>query len=165
MLVTQKVIGESTSTIKTNAPKTWAYLNKYRNYFDKRKSSIYKGRPPYSIFGVGDYSFAPWKVAISGLYKRLDFVVVGPHEGRPTVLDDTCYFLPCDSKEVAEFIAALLNSEIAQHFLHSFIFWDAKRPITAKILNKLNLYALARELGHDHFGGTHALQLSLFELY
>lgn len=147
MLVTQKSVGESTATIKAKAPKTWSYLTEHHNYLDKRKSSIYKDRPPYSIFGVGDYSFSPWKVAISGLYKNLKFVVVGPIEGKPTVLDDTCYFLPCKSKEEAEFIAKLLNSEIAQQFFQSFIFWDSKRPKTAKILNRLNIYALAKELG------------------
>jgi len=144
MLVTQKFIGQETNFIKTIAPKTWKYLSEHRKCFDRRKSSIYNNRPPFSIFGVGDYSFAPWKVAISGLYKKLHFVVIGPHEGKPVVLDDTCYFLACQSEEEAELIARLLNSEPANEFFSSFIFWDAKRPITAKILKKLNIMALAK---------------------
>ena len=28
-----------------------------KEYFDKRKSSIYRDKPDFSIFGVGDYSF------------------------------------------------------------------------------------------------------------
>jgi len=31
--------------------------------------------------------------------------------------------------------------------LEAFIFWDAKRPITIDILKRLDLVALARELG------------------
>lgn len=169
MLVTQQSVGESTSAIKAVAPKTWRYLSKHSNYFAKRKSSIYKARPPFSIFGVGGYSFALWKVAISGLYKSMNFVVVGPHEEKPTVLDDTCYFLSCKNEKEAKLIADLLNSKIAQQFFQSFIFWDAKRPVTAKILNKLNIYALAEELDRSDelakysCNGYQAKQLRLLE--
>ncbi len=145
MLVPQKFVGQETSLIQNLAPKTWDYLSKHRHYFDKRKSSIYKNKPQFSIFGVGKYSFSPWKVAISGLYKKLHFIVIDPFEGKPVVLDDTCYFLACHSKEEAELIVMLLNSKPAREFLASFIFWDAKRPITAKILKSLSLVALAKE--------------------
>lgn len=146
MLVTQHAIGEETKYIRSLAPKTWDYLVQHRKYFEKRKSSIYKNKPPFSIFGVGSYSFSQWKVAISGLYKKLHFQVVPPFEEKPVVLDDTCYFLACDSESEAQTLTNLLNSKIAIDFFSSFIFWDAKRPITAKILNKLNLTALAKYL-------------------
>lgn len=116
---------------------------------DKRKSSIYKGRSRFSVFGVGEYSFSPWKVAISGLYKKLHFAVVGQYTEKPIVLDDTCYFLPCHSEGEARYLAGLLNSQVAKEFFRAFIFWDAKRPITVSVLNRLNLLALARELGSE----------------
>jgi len=147
MLVPQRTIGEDTTPIKHTAPKTWAYLISHSEFFDKRRSSVYEGRPRFSVFGVGEYSFAPWKVAISGLYKKLHFAVVGPYAGKPVVLDDTCYFIPCQSGEEAHYLAGLLNSEVAKEFLKSFIFWDAKRPVTASILGRLSLVALAKELG------------------
>ncbi|MCP4415438.1 MAG: SAM-dependent DNA methyltransferase [Chloroflexi bacterium] len=147
MVVTQRVVGESTLPIKMNAPKTWAYLNEHGDLLDNRKSSIYKNRSRFAIFGVGEYAFALWKVAISGLYKRLHFVVVGPHENKPTVLDDTCYFISCETEREANFLADVLNSEPAQQFLSSLIFWDAKRPITIRILRRLDLIALVEELG------------------
>lgn len=146
MLVPQREIGENTRAIQTTAPKTWAYLQDHAELLDNRKSAIYRNRPQFSIFGVGDYTFAPWKVAISGLYKQLEFVAVGPHENKPVVLDDTCYFLPCYSREEGNLLAEMLNSEPAQQFYQSLIFWDAKRPITAKILEQLDLLALADEL-------------------
>jgi len=149
MLVTQHHVSDSTLQIKLNAPKTWAYLNHHSELLDSRKSIIYKNRPRFSIFGVGEYSFALWKVAIAGMYKELRFVVVGPFDKKPTVLDDTCYFIACQSKEEAEFMAGLLNSETAQQFFYSFMFGDAKRPITAKTLRKLDLFALARELNQE----------------
>lgn len=147
MLVTQKSVGEDTAFIKHTAPKTWDYLMRHGERLDNRQSSVYKGRPRFSVFGVGEYSFSSWKVAISGLYKRLHFALVAPFAGRSVVLDDTCYFLPCQSKDEACCLSRLLNSNIAAEFFRAFVFWDAKRPITVSILNRLNLLALARELG------------------
>jgi len=146
MLVTQQIIGENTDQIRHLAPKTWNYLRQYANLLTDRASSVYRNRPKFSIFGVGDYSFAPWKVAISGFYKNLAFSVVGPHAGKPVVFDDTCYFLACRTEQEAVFIANLLNSEIAGAFFSAYIFWDHKRPVTLDILRRLDLLRLSQEL-------------------
>jgi hypothetical protein len=155
MLVTQRTIGESTSRIQKDAPRTWEYLVAHAELLNKRGSSIYRNRPAFSIFGVGDYAFAPWKVAISGFYKRLGFRVIGPKQGKPVVLDDTSYFLPCQTKEQADLVAVLLNSPTAQSFYSAFVFWDAKRPITAELLRKLDLRRLSRELGLEDTFAVH----------
>ena len=146
MLVPQQIAGENTRQIRELAPKTWQYLQMHAQSLDRRASSVYRNRPRFSVFGVGDYSFADWKVAISGFYKKLDFKVVGPYGNKPTVLDDTCYFVACRTKKEALFIAELLNSDIANDFFSAFIFWDEKRPITVEILKRLDLLILAREL-------------------
>lgn len=142
MLVPQKSMCDDTSLIKDTAPKTWDYLQAHAHLLDKRKSSIYKNRPQFSIFGVGGYSFAPWKVAISGFYKKLNFKVIGSYNDKPIVLDDTLNFIPCESQEEAQHTAYLLNSPISKEFFEAFIFWDAKRPITIELLRCLNLFAL-----------------------
>jgi hypothetical protein len=147
MLVTQKTVRDDTSIIKEFAPKTWQYLLSHAGLLDKRGSSIYKKRSRFSVFGVGEYSFSRWKVATSGFYKKLRFQVVGEYFGKPAVLDDTSYFVPCDTKEEAEHVASLLNSRIAKEFFEAYIFWDAKRPITIDILRRLNLSALEEEIG------------------
>jgi hypothetical protein len=149
MLVTQRYIGEDTSKIKIIAPKTWDYLQSNRDTFAKRGSSIYKNRPDFSVFGVGDYTFAPWKVATSGFYKRLNFVVVPPIYEKPVVFDDTIYFLSCSSQQEAFFVSNLLNSNLAKDFLNSMIFWEDKRPITIEILKRLNLQSLAQSLDSE----------------
>jgi hypothetical protein len=112
-----------------------------------RRSSIYKNRPPFSIFGIGEYSFANWKVAISGLYKKMVFSVVPPINGKPTMLDDTCYFIPCGSSDEAQLICDMLSSSLAQKIIGSMVFLDAKRPITTEILRRISLYDLAVKLG------------------
>jgi hypothetical protein len=147
LLVPQRRVGAPTRPLQHSAPQTWAYLQTYGRLLDQRKSRIYQNRPRFSIFGVGGYSFAPWKVAISGLYKHLNFVAVGPIEGKPVMLDDTCYFLPCANETEATLLAALLNSTAAQEFYQARIFWDAKRPITSKILQQLDIMVLAQMSG------------------
>jgi len=147
MLVTQHKTGEPTNHIMKDAPRTWSYLEQHGQSLDKRGSSIYKGRPRFSVFGVGTYTFAPWKVSICGFYKKLQFRIVGPRDGKPVVFDDTVYFIPCKSKQEAELIHKCLHSSLAQEFLGAFVFWDSKRPVTAEVLRRLDLIALAEELG------------------
>lgn len=147
MLVTQRTVGEDTSKIAAIAPRTWAYLQANAERMDRRASVIYKNRPQFSMFGVGEYSFSTWKVGIAGLYKKFDFKVIGPHEGKPVVLDDTCYSVPCRTQAEAELVASLLNSEPAREFYSAFAFWDAKRPITVDLLRRLDLRRLAAALG------------------
>ncbi len=147
MLVTQRSVGDDTAQIKTAAPKTWNYLELHARRLDARASAIYKNRPRFSVFGVGKYAFAPWKVAISGFYKQLRFRVIGPVNGKPVVFDDTCYFLPCWTEADARNLREMLQSDIATRYFGAFVFWDAKRPITAGLLGSLNLNALARQLG------------------
>jgi len=149
MIVSQRTMNDDPARLRLNAPKTWAYLTAHAQLLDQRKSSIYRNRPRFSVFGVGAYSFAPWKVAISGLYKKLEFVRVPPFQGRPVIVDDTCYFFPCQSEEECNLLYDLVMSAPAREFWSAFIFWDAMRPITAQLLNTLDLARLARLLNKD----------------
>ncbi len=147
MIVTQRCIGEQTAGIAERAPKTWAYLQRHCALLSKRGSSIYRGKPEFSIFGVGDYTFSSWKIAISGMYKSLRFVKVGPFQDQPVVFDDTTNFIPCPSEAAATLLLSLLESDEAKTFYRAFIFWDAKRPITVDLLGRLNIHALAESRG------------------
>jgi hypothetical protein len=147
LVLTQASPGEDTSVIARRAPETWAYLCAHGERLDARRSSIYRNRPRFSVFGVGPYTFAPWKVGISALHKRLSFAVAGPLDGRPVVLDDTCYHLSCEREADARLIARLLNSDHSQEVLAALVFWDAKRPITSEVLQRLDLALLATRLG------------------
>ena len=147
VLVTQRHTGDDTAVIENKAPKTWAYLMRYATVLDNRMSSIYKNRPRFCVFGIGSYSFAPWKVAISGLYKNISFVVIPPCDDLPVMVDDTCYSIPCQSRGEAELLHELLSSESATEFLKSLIFFDSKRPITIDVLRRVSFAELARDLG------------------
>lgn len=138
VLVTQQAVGQSTEAIREFAPATWQYLLDHAEALDGRGSTIYAKNPRFSIFGVGDYAFRPWKIAICGLYKLLRFRLVGPIEGKPVMFDDTVYCLSFDTEGEARQVLADLQSEDATGLLSSLIFWDEKRPIKTGILNVLD---------------------------
>jgi hypothetical protein len=140
VLVTQRFVGESTNVIEHLAPKTWEYLESHIKYLNNRKSKIYLKNPKFSIFGVGSYTFAPWKIAICGLYKKLEFRLIGQLKDRPVIFDDTVYFISFDDRESACKAFDLLTSTPVREFYSSLIFWDEKRPIKSSILNSLNLF-------------------------
>lgn len=137
LIVVQKKVGEDTADIERRWPKLWRYLQEHASRLNSRKSSIYKKKPPFSIFGVGDYSFAPWKIAISGLYKDTAFQLIGPKDGKPVMLDDTCYFIYFEREADAREAFARLESQQVKDFVTAISFRDAKRPVTVDILNRL----------------------------
>jgi hypothetical protein len=149
VLVTQRRTGEDTHIISKTAPRTWRYLDSHRHLFEARKSSIYSNRVAFALFGIGDYTFAPWKVAVSGLHRTPRFVLVGPVDAKPVLFDDACYFLPFEDESEARIVAEILNSKICQQFLVSLTFTDSKRPFTVELLQRLNIRAIAAEAGYE----------------
>lgn len=146
VIVTQKRVNENTETIKNNAPKLWKYLHKNSQIINNRKSIIYKNSPPFSIFGIGDYSFSRYKVAISGFYKEPVFSLI--NMDKTAMLDDTCYFLSFNNLKFAQICTILLNSYPVKEFLKSLIFSGAKRPYTKDILMRIDLNQICKYIDY-----------------
>ncbi len=162
VIVTQKKIREETNYIEELAPKTWKYLCDRKDVFDSRKSSIYKGAPAFSMFGVGDYSYAEYKVGISGFYKKPLFALLYNREKieQPIMVDDTSYFLSFDNYSDAYTCMLLLNCDRVQKFLLSISFQDAKRPFTKKVLQRLDFDKCIQNITFEELEETeHVLQL------
>jgi len=145
-IVTQKKIGQETNYIKVDYPKTYQYLTEHQENFSARKSSIYNNKPLFSIFGIGDYSFKPYKIAISGLYKTFHFTLILPQNDKPVMLDDTCYLIGFDEIEFAVYSLMLLNSDTTVQLLQSVTFSDAKRTFTKDVLMRIDLAKLAKRI-------------------
>lgn len=126
--------------------------------------SIYNGKPLFSIFGIGDYSFKPYKVAISGLYKTYHFTLVLPQHGKPVMLDDTCYFIGFDNVKFAVYAILLLNNPKTEEFLKSITFSDAKRVFTKDILMRLNLLFIANNITQNEIENQILLYNNQYEL-
>ncbi len=138
LLVTQERLGADTSTIELALPRTWDYLVAHGHALDGRKSRIYKDKPRFSIFGVGKYSFKPYKVAVASMYKEPSFSLVCPQD-KPVMLDDTSYFLGFDDVHQAMVVQALLSQDVVTRFLNSIVFKHGKRVYTKDVLMRVDL--------------------------
>ncbi len=149
VIVPQKHLGESTCHLAEYAPRLWEYLESHTEVFDKRRSAIYRGKERFSIFGIGDYSFSLYKIGIAGLYKEPRFRMIAPVAGRPMMLDDTCYLIECASAEQAATLSCLLNHSLCIKAISSGLFSDSKRPVTKRLLQRINLRAILAKVDHD----------------
>lgn len=146
VIIPQRTPGQDTRWIHDHLPRSWAYLASNSDAFASRRSRVYLGKPPFSVFGVGDYAFKPFKVAISGFYKTPNASLIVPVGGKPVMLDDTCYFLSFDELLPAVKAWIAVNSVPAREFLASVAFLDAKRPYTKDVLMRLDLDAISNEI-------------------
>ena len=172
VIVTQKKAREETNHLKYELPKTWDYLNENIEMFERRKSSIYNDAPPFSMFGVGDYSYSKFKVGISGFYKRPLFSVLFSDDEKPVMTDDTSYFICFDNYDMAYVAMVLLNSNRVQRFLSSIAFLDAKRPYTKKVLQRIDFEKIVNALTLEELSNTetelnlsHYVTLSMYNAF
>lgn len=145
VIVTQTKIKQDTAQIQLIAPHTWQYLWSNRESFDSRKSTIYRNAPPFSMFGIGDYSFAKYKIGICGFYKVPLFAML-KGEDKPIMTDDTSYFISFDSYDMAYVAMLCLNSDRVRTYLMSTSFQDAKRPFTKHMLSHLDFKKVTNAL-------------------
>jgi hypothetical protein len=137
IIVTQTSTGQDTAHLRST-PRTWRYLSDHAGLFSARKSRIYRNRPRFCIFGVGPYTFAQYKVAVSALHAVPIFRVLAPVDGRPVVPDDTVAFIGCDTEARARDLASRFGSPAALDFYSSQVFEGTKRPITISLLGRLD---------------------------
>ena len=160
--MTQRQLREDTAHLQQDAPLLWRYLSVPEHYarFAARKSSIYRGAPDFSLFGIGPYTFAPFKVGISGFAKKPLFALLYSPDGKPVMTDDTCYFLSFSNYELAYVTMLLLNSNQVQAFLPTMTFLDAKRPYSKKVLSRIDLEKVAAQVSFAELQQTES-QLGL----
>lgn len=146
LIVTQKFLGENTAHLESDAPKAWQYLKKNSVAFEKRKSRIYNNAMAFAMFGIGDYSYLPYKVCIGGFSKKPFFALVYSEDKKPVMLDDTGYFLGFEDYDTAYTVMVYLNSMKVREFLQSLSFADSKRPYTKRILSRIDFAKVYSEV-------------------
>lgn len=151
ILLTQTKLSEDISNRLYQFPKFKEYLLNHQLYFNKRKSKIFRNKSDYAIFGIGDYTFTPYKVAIAAFYKKPIFTLVKPIEKKPVIFDDTCYFIGFDNERDAVILTYVLNSDLVLEYINSIAFIDSKRPYTKEILMRIDLFQIFNAFTFDDF--------------
>ena len=124
--------GIAEEELKARYPETWKYLERFepllreraafKRYFTRRDKTgrIIETGPFYSMFDVGDYTFAPWKVVWR--YVASDFIpaVTGSQNGKPIMPNEKLMLVACDSSEEAFYLCGVLGSSPMRFGVRAF---------------------------------------------
>ncbi len=88
-------------------PRAWAYLGKNKKVLLARKSRFAR-KCWYALFGIGPYTFAPYKVVWRAMgAKRLEAAVI-----TDAIPNQAMHgYIACETREEADYLCALLNSD------------------------------------------------------
>ena len=112
--------------MQTDYPCTYGYLKRFeevlrkraafKRYFTRKDKNnrIVETGPFYSMFGIGPYTFAPWKVVWREQASTMTASVVSPKDGKPVMPDHKLMLVDCTSEDEACFVCACLNSSVGQ---------------------------------------------------
>lgn len=141
-------------------PRTYAYLKEFeeqlrrragfRQYFDPARD------PFWSMYNVGPYTLAPFKVVWRETADRLVVGSAGPVEGRrAAVPDHTVVLVPVGGAEEMHYLAAMLNSSPVRAFVEGYV---ALHP-SPHVLGFLNIPAFDAE-NQEHVALAHLSTLA-----
>lgn len=110
--------------MKTKYPKTYMYLKRFEEVLKQRKSRgvtdmIKKGAPFYTMFAVGDYTFAPYKVVWTRI-ANIEAAVVSQKDGKPIIPQETISLVALDNKDEAHYLCSMINSSPFQYAAISY---------------------------------------------
>lgn len=113
--------GVPEAQLRTECKRIYQWLELHRDQLLERsafKRYFREGRDPfYSMFDVGPYTLAPWKVVWRGqVAPALIAAVVGKAEGKVVLPDQTAYFASFEREDEAHFFCGLLNSVLVRLF-------------------------------------------------
>jgi hypothetical protein len=94
-------------------PLASAYLQRFESMLRQRpafKRYFNPDAPFYSLFNIGEYTFAPWKVVWREQALPFTAAVVGSAFGKIAVPDHKLMIVPLTSEAEAHYVCAVLNS-------------------------------------------------------
>jgi hypothetical protein len=122
----EKRRGYSEEWLQENYPRTYGYLKRFeevlrkraafKRYFTRKDKNnrIVETGPFYSMFNVGPYTFAPWKVVWLGFgATEMKAAVVGSVGGKSVMTNQAMHpFVSLDKEDEAHYLCACLNSSV-----------------------------------------------------
>jgi hypothetical protein len=105
-------------------PRTYSYLKRFEGPLKKRtslKRYFKEGAPFYSVFNIGPYTFAKWKVVWRYVAPTMIAAVVGPGDrGKPIIPDSKLVLCAVRDSDEAHYLAAVLNSRPVRLLVQSY---------------------------------------------
>lgn len=127
--------GVDETTLQSDLPKTWKYLKHFetelraraafKRYFTrKHKGKIIETGPFYSMFDVGEYTLARWKVVWKYIAAEFACAVLAPPQqgdGKICIPDHRLIAVECQGKDEAYYVAGILNSVTCRLFTRAYM--------------------------------------------
>ncbi|MFY9619660.1 MAG: N-6 DNA methylase [Pyrinomonadaceae bacterium] len=121
---TDKLAGIAESEMKLQYPKTFAYLKSFEPQLKKRSGfrQYFKPTAPfYSIYNVGPYTLAPYKVVWREQSKEFQAANLGSVGGKPIVPDHKLMEVACYAEDEADYLTGLLGSSPCKLLVMSYV--------------------------------------------
>ena len=149
----QKLKAIPENSMQRGFPKAFSYFKRFEGMLRARpafKRYFKEDAPFYSIFNIGDYTFAPWKVVWRYIATGAVCCVVGPNSDGKLIIPD-CKLMLCEavSEEEAYYIAALFNSSPSNLAIRSY---SVSTQISTHVLENIRI---------PQFSPSNALHISL----
>jgi len=141
----EKRRGYDESWLSVKYPKTYAYLKHFESVLLERRDRgtrglIEKGAPFYSMFAVGDYTFAPYKVVWGRIAGAMAAAVAATAPGeKPPVPQETISLVAFNDAEEAHYLCAVVNSAPFNFAAQSYSQRGGKSFGTPSILEKIRV--------------------------
>ncbi len=129
-------------------PKTYRYLKNFENFLKERPmfKKYFQGSkaPFFTMFNIGTYTFAPFKVVWNRMGNKLNASVLSPIKindiGKRVVIpDNVLTFIPFNDKNEAYYVCSIMNSKLCSFLLQKFSLKGGKSFAPPSILKFLNL--------------------------
>lgn len=113
--------------LPSTRPRLFKFLSMFRKILEQRSSycRFQKGKPFWSVWSTGEYTFAPYKVVwkeMSGnsfVAAYVDSSAFG-NEAKVVIPDHKVYFVPLETENEAAYLTAFLNSRIVANAINAY---------------------------------------------
>jgi SAM-dependent methyltransferase len=133
------------SEIRRDSPKSYRYFTKHRTTLKNRTSAVIqnniKNNLYHTLFGVGSYTFARWKVVWQSFgAKKMSAAVVSKEKCKPIIPNQALHcYIATDERDEAYFLAGVLNSFLFEYAVGSINKPGSKSYAQPSILNKIRI--------------------------
>ncbi|HEY73827.1 MAG TPA: N-6 DNA methylase [Thermoflexia bacterium] len=117
--------GYPEKSLKVDLPLTYGYFKQLQDVLlgrsGYRKFLAPQGAPFYSIYNVGEYTFAPHKLVWREQASTFTVAVMSSQDGKTIIPDHKLMLVPFENEQEAHFICGMLASTIAQLIVKSYV--------------------------------------------
>jgi hypothetical protein len=116
------------SWMTTHVPLTYAYLRQFKDVLLSRGSKVVRELAQetefYAMYGIGEYSFAKYRVVWKRMASKMAAVVLSrlrsPFGLKTAISTDTTSLFAVDDEKEAHYLCGILNSKVVNEYIGSF---------------------------------------------